>query len=709
MKKFLTSVLSMTLLVLLWAGEATYAHVGVSQVGGLHAQHANSVPTNTHDSSHAHANRCTEGTGQASQQIPKPEHRKFHEGNGRKVGKRHKRKRSRRSTKNKSTKRKRAPAPGMKGANTLQSAKRRVRKKAWKLRSERIDDIPLLIGVMAQIGYVKIIDTHIRAHGNQRALTWGWTAVIWLAYILSEGDHRKVAVRGYVRGMKHTLAQITGQAIDELDFTDDRLGILLKHFSQREWWVKIEHDISVDSIEVYELPQDTVRCDATTASGYHGVTEDGLFQFGHSKDDAQRPQIKIMTGSLDPLGMPLATDVVSGEHADDGLYIPVITRINAVLQRPGVLYVGDCKLSAFENRLTVKGCEGHYLCPLPQTGETAQKMDEWIEAGLALDAHDELIRYSVVDAKGQDQLKAKGYEIERTQSGRINGHEKAWTERVLIVYSPAYASVKEHGLERRLKNAEEKISALTPARGRGKRQMTDESQVIAAANAVLEKHRVENFLTYDYDKEVERETRYVGKGRGSAKRARKTIEKIRYHITNVSRNEDTITDEVKTYGWKVYATDVSRTQLSFVDVMVCYRKEYRVERIFARLKSRLNISPFFVKRDDQVKGLTHLLTLGVRVFTVIEYVVRRSLHHDHKKLAGLHPENPKKLTDIPTTERLLKAFSTITLTIIETEDRVIGHLTPLSHVQLDILERVGLSATTYTVLEIGQSADVLNE
>ena len=64
-----------------------------------------------------------------------------------------------------------------------------------------------------------------------------------------------------------------------------------------------------------------MRCDATTVSGDHDVTEGGLWQFGHSKDDPSRPQIKVMTGALDPLGMPLATDVLSGERADDGLYI----------------------------------------------------------------------------------------------------------------------------------------------------------------------------------------------------------------------------------------------------------------------------------------------------------------------------------------------------------------------------------------------------
>jgi transposase len=55
-----------------------------------------------------------------------------------------------------------------------------------------------------------------------------------------------------------------------------------------------------------------------------------------------------MMGSLDPLGMPLATDVLSGERADDGLYIPIIERIRAGLQTPGLLFVGDCKISVAE-------------------------------------------------------------------------------------------------------------------------------------------------------------------------------------------------------------------------------------------------------------------------------------------------------------------------------------------------------------------------
>ncbi|MCP4400004.1 MAG: hypothetical protein GY801_22190 [bacterium] len=53
----------------------------------------------------------------------------------------------------------------------------------------------------------QIIDQYIPVQRHQRELSWGWTAVIWLAYILSEGDHRKVAVQEYIRGMQQTLSE----------------------------------------------------------------------------------------------------------------------------------------------------------------------------------------------------------------------------------------------------------------------------------------------------------------------------------------------------------------------------------------------------------------------------------------------------------------------------------------------------------------------
>src|SRR6266853_2643536 len=216
--------------------------------------------------------------------------------------------------------------------------------------TERVDDVALLIGQMSMMGFPEVLDRHIPRHWTQRGLSGGWTAVIWLAHILTEGDHRKVAVEVYVKGMQHTLSRLTAQVIQPLDFSDDRLSHLLTHLSKPKYWHQIERDLNERSIEVHALPQNVIRCDATTVSGAHAVTAEGLLQFGHSKDDPTRPQIKVMMGSLDPLGMPLSTDVLSGERADDGLYLPIIERIRRGLHKTGLLFVGDCKMSALETR-----------------------------------------------------------------------------------------------------------------------------------------------------------------------------------------------------------------------------------------------------------------------------------------------------------------------------------------------------------------------
>jgi transposase len=477
--------------------------------------------------------------------------------------------------------------------------------------TERVDDVALLIGQMVKMGLPEVLDKHIPRHWKQRGLSWGWTAVIWLAYILTEGDHRKVSVATYIQGMHHTLSQLTAQIIALLDFSDDRLGHLLKHLSKPSYWHKIERDLNARSIAVYELSQDVIRCDATTVSGDHEVTEEGLLQFGHSKDDPTRPHIKVLLGSLDPLGMPLATDVLSGARADDGLYIPIMERIRAGLNKTGLLFVGDCKMSALDSRTHVVGHHDYYLSPLPCTGATAEAMDAWVAAGVAKAQAGELERIFRCNDRGHEVLAAEGYELERTCWAK-DGTE-AWSERVLVVRSPMHAMQQAAGLEKRLTSAETHLAALTPPRGRGKRQITDEATLVEAIDTVLKAHRVEGLLSLAWAKQSEQKTQYVGRGRGSASREKRVIQYIRYQITHMARQEDKIADLTQQFGWKAFVTNAGQKRLSLQEAVLCYRNAYRVERIFNRLKSRVHIAPLFVKRNDQIEGLTYLLTLGVRV------------------------------------------------------------------------------------------------
>lgn len=492
-----------------------------------------------------------------------------------------------------------------------QQAKEVLGKSELVIMTERVDDVALLIGQMVTMGLPEVLDRHIPRHWKQRGLSWGWTAVVWLAHILTEGDHRKVSVEASIKGMQHTLSRLTAQTIEPLDCSDDRLSHLLKHVSTSRYWHGIEQDLNARSIEVYALPQHVIRGDATTVSGDHEVTEGGLLQFGQSKDDPTRPQITVMMGSLDPLGMPLSTEVLSGERADDGLDIPIIDHIRAGLSTSGLLFVGDGKMSALDTRGHIVRHQHVYLSPLPFTGATAEAMAAWIAEGVAKDEAGELERMFRTNDRGHEVLAAEGYAFDRPCC--VQEGEEAWTERVLVVRSPAHAARQAAGLETRLGNAEKTLAALTPPRGRGKRQITDGATLLEAISTVLKAQRVGGLLSVAWEKQRERTTQYVGRGRGSARREKQVIKKTRSHITHIARQEDNIAALTQQCGWKAFVTNAGQKRLSLQDAVLCYRNEYRVERIFNRLKSRVHIAPLFVKLNDHIEGLTYLLTLGVRV------------------------------------------------------------------------------------------------
>ena len=418
--------------------------------------------------------------------------------------------------------------------------------------TERVDDVVLLIAQkMIRMGLPQVLDKHIPRRGCQRKLSWGWTATIWLAYLLTEGDHRKVSVAQYIRGMRNTLGRVIGQTIEVLDFDDDRLSHLLKHLSKVKTWNAIERDLNKQSIALYQLPTDLVRLDMTTVSGFHALEEGGLMQFGNSKDDPTLPQIKLSAASLDPLGMPLVIEAVSGEHADDPLYVGLVDRVNAALNKPGLVFVGDCKMSALATRLHIILGRHFYLSPLPKIGSTAKDMPEWINIGLGKARDGELEAVFRQNESGAKKRIASAYAFERTQQQQQVGEETvSWQERVIIVHSQAYAERQARGLEQRLTTTQQHIEALTPAVGKGKRQISEEEKLSTAIAAIVKKQRVDGLLKISYDQQSASQTRYIGKGRGSSNREQRTTEKIRYQITAVQRDEAAIVAAKQRLGGK---------------------------------------------------------------------------------------------------------------------------------------------------------------
>jgi transposase len=140
---------------------------------------------------------------------------------------------------------------------------------------------------------------------------------------------------------------------------------------------------------------------------------------------------------------------------------------------------------------------------------------------------------------------------------------------VLVVRSPVPAERQAAGLETRLAHAEHKLTALTPARGRGKRQITDAAPLLEAIDHVLKAQRVAGLLSREWAQQRACQTHDVGRGRGSAKRARQVTEKIRYHMTRIARREGPLADRVQRLGWKAFVTNATQAQRSLADAVLC--------------------------------------------------------------------------------------------------------------------------------------------
>ena len=566
--------------------------------------------------------------------------------------------------------------------------------------TERVDDVPLLLAHMRRLELPSILDAHFPPHGNRQGLSLGFLCLVWLAHILSRADHRLNRVRPWAEQLQTTLNAALPAPLRPTDLTDDRLADVLHTLSDDAAWAACEGALNQTLLRVYDLTPTTVRVDGTTASGYWEVTEDGLFQFGHSKDHRpDQPQVKVMLATLDPLGLPLAVDVLPGQRSDDRLYLPIISRVRASLARSGLLYVGDSKLGALSTRAHLHAAGDHYLCPLGRVQFDAVQLAGLVEAALAASALTRIHRPTadgllLVDDDGRPVVSAEAWETSAELTAELDSASITWTERRVLVRSRALQASQRQALERRLSQAEADLDALLIPR-RGKERPTTPPEAEAAIAALIERHQVDGLLTVTLTAEAQ--TRTIRAYRGQPARVETS-----YTMTVTSqRNDAALRAAAERLGWQVYVTNRPSDQFSLEQVVLAYRDQYLVEHPIGRLKGApLSLSPVYLSRDEHVTGLVRLLTLGVRILCALEYGVRQNMAQApaDEALTGLYAGQPNRQTRRPTAEQILEAFRNLTLTMVELPTQIIRHLTPLSALQQRLLVLAGVEPTCYVRL-----------
>ena len=563
--------------------------------------------------------------------------------------------------------------------------------------SERVDDVPLLLSQLDRMTVSFLLDRHFQTNGNWQGLSLGTVTSVWLSHILSEGDHRLNHVEPWASHRLETLNRCISEPVRGLDFSDDRLGLILRELSDDIQWDKFESELAPHLLRVYDLfPREPVeapfRLDSTGSSGYWRVTEDGLFQFGHNKDHLpDLPQVKVMLSTLDPLGLSIGCEVVGGERADDGLYIPAVGKVRQTFpDKKGLFFIGDSKLASTDNRGYIALGGDFYLCPLPK----AQLSDEHLDAYLApvWEGKQALKSIEYQYANESQEIIAEGYEVFHTMSAEIDGKLYDWQERRLVIRSFKFAESGQRKLNERLQETTQQLLSLNE-RKQGKKRYTSEAELQPVVEQILEEKGLEELLEVTYqEKRVQREIRAY-KDRPSR------IEEHHEIIIEVKINEAAYEKRVKRLGWRVYACNVSVSLLPLEKAILAYRHEFIIERSFARLKGKpLSLRPMYLQTEAHIVGLIRLLTIALRVLVLVEYQLRQKLAEQERMLAGLYAGNPKRKTAQPTTEQVLKAFQYITLTMVHQHNQTLYHLTELNQLQTTILELLDFSINIYTKL-----------
>jgi len=516
---------------------------------------------------------------------------------------------------------------------------------------ETVDDLPLIYHFIHKLLIDSQLDFAYPIPKNWSGLSVGNLTEIWLTYIVTSCNHRLSHVEDWAEKHLGILNTLTNRTIRREDFCDDKLGSLLEYFSDTQMWNRFMDQHNQNVINVFNLATNIFRVDATIGKSFKKVVEDGLFQMGSSKQF--RPdlaQFKLMLATLDPIGQPIASLIVSGEHADDPLYIPVIKQAIEVTGAKKKLFVGDKKMSSLETRSYIVSTGNYYLSPLSVVQVPEVQLLEYITPVLK-DIQEVKHIY-----KGTTKI-AKGFELSQIIKAKVDGNEIEWQERRLIVRSYQFANSQIKTLVEHVEQARCALLELNE-RKQGKPVYSIEKELQSVCDSIVNK--VSGIVEYIIEKQVTTKQIRAYKDRLSR------IKEIIHLRIDVKINEEELNKRKSTLGWRVYATNSPESKFTLEAAVLVYRNEYIIEHCFQNLKNApIHLLPLFLHRDDRIKGLINLMLLALSIIRMMEYKVKNGMKEKDIVLKGLYPGNPKQKCLNPSADRILSAFDNMHCSIVE--------------------------------------------
>lgn len=537
--------------------------------------------------------------------------------------------------------------------------------------------LPIVSAFVKKIGVVQEVD---RLCGSQSDVSPGHVV---LALILDTLSGRSPLYRLEQSFADMDLELLLGENITPAKLNDDAVGRCLDRIFDTGTG-QILTAVALRALKLFDIDTSHVHHDTTSVTLYGDYDLYGdddpkqpfVITYGFSKD--HRPDLKQLVHSVLCVdhGIPIHSKIENGNKSDKTINRDLLDLIVEKMREMGQdnpLYVADSALVTEDNLSLMsdekKGCG--FVTRLPMTykqcGQAishAVDMDQWEDIG---------VLSQEVSSPQRQPAHYRGFETTVTLYGR--------SYRVLVVHSSAYDRRKRDKLERLIKDDLKQLNNIKADMEKIEFACLPDAQ---AAVARLQKGRF-----HELTAQIEEIPKYP-RGRPSAERTRRPSE-IRFRVNlSVSVNQDALTKVEKEAGCFVLITnEMDLKRIGSRKLLEIYKSQDTIERNFGFLKDDQIVNALFLKTPSRIEALGLIFILSLLVWRLMERTMRVSLKQSCSTIRGWE----KRQTSRPTSFMMSVKFHSIMVFRINSERFL---MKPLSSVQKEYLEALGLSADIFT-------------
>ena len=400
------------------------------------------------------------------------------------------------------------------------------------------------------------------------------------------------------------------------DFTDDSLGRALDRLEMSEF-TKIYGSILINAKKQYDLR--TRCCHADTTSlvvyGEYDDPEQELVDYGFSKEnrfDLKQIKSGICASSE---GIPIYGEPINGNKDDKTWNKELLEKFKTtILTEFQSILVCDSQLITKENLASIDKHDIQFISRLPNTYKLAEDLkkqawskDAWQDVGV-LSSTKNAASYRIQEFK--DEFDDQTY-------------------RFIVIHSSKLDRRKEESLRKRIDQEKEMlVKSLTEL---SKIEFACRPDAENAWPTWLKKnpvkfHRISKCIVEDTVQE-----RRAKRGRPRLNDPQPPSHTI-YRLNVQIDGEDPEAIQVAYDLARTFILIANVPDLPAEEILRDYKDQYKVEQKFGFLKDPYYVGPLFMKKQERLIALHHVLLLTLLVYSLFQLRMRRKLKEENEPI-----------------------------------------------------------------------------